>query len=71
MGDNKIIDEIMDKVPKAKEAVEKVEEATGKKIEDIANEVGGKITEAVKDKAGDDPKEVLGNIANKLMGKKN
>ncbi len=71
MGDNKIIDEIMDKVPKAKEAVEKVEEATGKKIEDIANEVGGKITEAVKEKAGDDPKEVLGNIANKLMGKKN
>lgn len=71
MGDNKIIDEIMDKVPKAKETVENVEEATGKKIEDIANEVGGKITEAVKEKAGDDPKEVLGNIANKLMGKKN
>ena len=71
MGDNKIIDEIMDKVPKAKEAVEKVEEATGKKIEDIANEVGEKITEAVKEQTGDDPKEVLGNIANKRMGKKN
>ena len=61
----------MDKVPKAKEAVEKDEEATGKKIEDIANEVGEKITEAVKEQTGDDPKEVLGNIANKLMGKKN
>ena len=47
MGDNKIIDEIMDKVPKAKEAVEKVEEATGKKIEDIANEVGLSVSAAI------------------------
>lgn len=70
MGDNKIIDGIIDKVPQAKEAVKKVEEATGKKIEDIAGEVGNKITDAIKEQGGDDPKEVLGNIAGKIFPKK-
>ena len=60
----------MEKVPKAKEAVEKVEEVTGKKIEDIASEVGEKITDAIKENGQDDPKEVIGNIAGKIFGKK-
>ena len=50
MEENKVVDEILDKVPQVKEAVEKVENATGKKIEDIAGEIGEKITEAVKEK---------------------
>lgn len=69
MGDNIIIDGIMGKIPQAKEAVQKVEEATGKKIEDIANDVGTKIGDAVKGQTGDDPKAVFGNIANKLLHK--
>ena len=70
MGDNKVIDGIVEKIPQVKEAVEKVEQATGKKIGDIANEVGGKINEAIKEQGEDPPKEVFGNIANKLLGKK-
>lgn len=71
MADNKVVDEILEKVPKAKEVVQKVEEATGKKIEDIASEVGEKITDAMKENGQDDPKEVIGNIAGKIFGKKN
>lgn len=70
MSENKVVDEILEKVPKAKEAVEKVEEVTGKKIEDIASEVGEKITDAIKENGQDDPKEVFGNIAGKIFGKK-
>lgn len=70
MGDNKVIDGIVEKIPQVKEAVEKVEKATGKKIEDIANDVGEKINEAIKEKGEDTPKEVIGNIANKILGKK-
>jgi uncharacterized protein YoxC len=71
MADNKVVDEILEKVPKAKEVAQKVEEATGKKIEDIASEVGEKITDAMKENGQDDPKEVIGNIAGKIFGKKN
>ena len=69
MGDNIIIDGIMGKIPQAKEAAKKVEEATGKKIEDIAGEVGTKIGDAVKEQTGEEPKAVLGNIASKLLHK--
>ena len=69
MGDNMIIDGIMDKIPQAKEAVQKVEEATGKKVQDIASEVGTKISDAIKEQGGEDPKAVFGNIANKLLNK--
>ena len=47
MGDNKIIDEIVEKVPQMKEAVEKVENATGKKIDDILSQLGS-VAEGVK-----------------------
>ncbi len=70
MGDNKIIDEIVEKVPQVKQAVEKVESATGKKIENIASEIGEKVTDAIKEQGKDDPKEVFGNIANKIFNKK-
>ena len=73
MEENNVVDEILEKVPQVKEAVEKVEEATGKKIEDIAGEIGEKITEVVKEKNNGeevDPKGVVGDIANKLFGKK-
>lgn len=70
MEDNKVLDELLDKVPQVKEAVEKVENATGKKIEDIASEVGKKITDAVKDTDEEDAKGAIGEIANKLFGKK-
>lgn len=74
MDQNKLVDDILDKVPKVKEAVEKVENATGKKIENIAGEIGEKISEAVKENNNGenvDPKDVVGDIANKLFGKKN
>lgn len=74
MDQNKLVDDILDKVPKVKEAVEKVENATGKKIENIAGEIGEKISEAVKENNNGenvDPKVVVGDIANKLFGKKN
>ena len=70
MGDNKIIDGIVEKVPQVKEAVEKVENVTCKKIEEIASDIGEKVTEAIKAEGQDDPKEVIGNIANKLFNKK-
>ena len=70
MEENKVVDELLSKVPQVKEVVEKVENATGKKIEDIAQEVGGKISEAMKENGQEDPKEVLGNIAGKLFGQK-
>ena len=70
MEDNKVLDELLDKVPQVKEAVEKVENATGKKIEDIASEVGKKITDAVKYTDEEDAKGAIGEIANKLFGKK-
>ena len=74
MDQNKVVDEILDKVPQVKEAVQKVEDATGKKIENIASEIGEKISEAVKENNNGenvDPKAVVGDIANKLFGKKN
>ena len=53
MGDNMIIDGILEKAPKVKDAVEKVENVTGKKIEDVANDVGGKLKDVVlKDEDG-------------------
>lgn len=70
MGDNVFIDGIMNKVPKVKEAAEKVEQATGKKVEDIASEIGEKVTEAIKEQGQDSPKEVLENIAGKIFNKK-
>lgn len=70
MENNMLVDGLLEKVPQVKEAVEKVENATGKKIEDIAQEVGGKITDAIKENGQEDPKEVLGNIAGKIFGKK-
>ena len=70
MGDNVFIDGIMNKVPKVKEAAEKVEQATGKKVEDIASEIGEKVTEAIKEQGQDSPKEVLENIAGQFFNKK-
>ena len=69
MEDNKVLDGIIEKVPQVKEVVEKVENVTGKKIENIASEVGEKITEAMKEQGQGDPKEVLGNIAGKIFNK--
>ena len=73
MDQNKVVDEILEKVPQVKEVVEKVENATGKKIEDIAGEIGEKITEVVKEKNNGeelDAKAAIGEMANKLFGKK-
>lgn len=74
MDQNKLVDDILDKVPQVKEAVKKVENATGQKIENIAGEIGEKISEAVKENNNGeniDQKDVVGDIANKLFGKKN
>ncbi|MCR5146548.1 MAG: hypothetical protein K6B70_04305 [Clostridia bacterium] len=69
MENNMLVDGLLEKVPQVKDAVEKIENATGKKVEDIAQEVGGKITDAIKENGQEDPKEVLGNIAGKIFGK--
>lgn len=69
MGDNKIIDAVIDKLPQAKDAVQKVEEATGRKVEEIASDVGNKIGDAIKEQGGEDPKAVFGNIAGKIFNK--
>lgn len=69
MGDNKIIDTVIDKIPQAKEAIGKVEEATGKKVEEIASDVGNKISDAIKEQGGEDSKAVFGNIAGKIFNK--
>ena len=70
MGENIILDGIINKVPQVKETVEKIKEATGKKIENVACEVGGKITDAIKEQGGEDPKEVFENLKDKLFMKK-
>lgn len=67
MEQNKILDELIDKVPQVKSAIDKVEDATGKKIETIADEVGEKITDAIKEK---NPDSNIVDIANKFFGKK-
>ena len=71
MGDNQILDGLLEKAPKVKEAVEKVEEATGKKVEDLANEIGDKIKEAVSKDEDNNGKSDLQDMAEKFLGKKN
>ena len=71
MGDNKIIDGILEKAPKVKEAVEKVESTTGKKVEDIANEIGNKIKEVATKDEDNNGKSDLQDMAEKFLGKKN
>ena len=69
MGDNMIIDGLLERAPKVKDAVEKVENATGKKIEDVANEVGGKLKDVVlKDEDGNG-KSDLQDMAEKMFKK--
>ena len=70
MEDNKIIDGIMDKIPQVKDAAQKVEQATGKKIGDIANELGGKIKEAAGQDKDNNGKSDLQDMAEKFLGKK-
>lgn len=70
MEDNKIIDGIMDKIPQVKGAVEKVEGATGKKIEEIASDIGGKIKEAAGQDKDNNGKSDLQDMAEKFLGKK-
>lgn len=69
MGDNKIIDAVIDKIPQAKDAIGKVEETTGKKVEEIASDVGNKISDVIKEQSGEAPKDVFGNIAGKIFNK--
>ena len=69
MGENKILDAVIDKIPQAKETAKKVEEVTGKKVEEIASDVGNKISDAIKEQGGEDPKAVFGNIAGKIFNK--
>lgn len=69
MGENKIVDELLGKVPQIKETVEKVESATGKSIENIAGEIGEKIVDVIKEQGQDDPRDVLNNMKNKIFGK--
>ncbi len=71
MGDNMIIDGLLEKAPKVKEAVEKVENATGKKIADVANEIGGKIKDAAIKDEDNNGKSDLQDMAEKILGKKN
>ena len=69
MGDNMIIDGLLERAPKVKDAVEKVENATGKKIEDVANEVGGKLKDVVlKDEDGNGKCD-LQDMAEKMFKK--
>lgn len=69
MGDNMIIDGLLEKAPKVKEAVEKVENVTGKKIEDVASDVGGKLKDVVlKDEDGNG-KSDLQDMAEKIFKK--
>lgn len=69
MGENKIVAELLGKVPQLKETVEKVESATGKSIENMAGEIGEKIVDAIKEQGQDDPRDVLNNMKNKIFGK--
>lgn len=69
MENNKIIDELIDKIPQAKEAIEKVEGATGKKIGDIAGEIGDKINDVIKENNNGEEIKSIGDIANKLFKK--
>ncbi len=70
MEENKIIDELVEKVPQVKEAIDKVEHATGKEIEDIVGEIGGKITDVIKDKNNGKDISSIGDITGKLFGNK-
>ncbi len=69
MENNKIIDGLIDKIPQAKEAIEKVEGATGKKIGDIAGEIGDKINDVIKENNNGEEIKSIGDIANKLFKK--
>ncbi len=69
MENNKIIDGLIDKIPQAKDAIEKVESATGKKIGDIADDIGGKINEVIKENNNGEEIKSIGDIANKIFKK--
>ena len=70
MGDNMIIDGLLEKAPKVKDAVEKVENVTGKKIQDVANEIGDKIKEVASKDEDNNGKSDLQDMAEKFLGKK-
>ncbi len=67
MEQNKFLDGIIDKVQPVKEAIDKVENATGKKIGDIASDVGEKITDAIREQ---NPDNNIVDMASKVFGKK-
>ena len=69
MENNKIIDVLIDKIPQAKDAIEKFESATGKKIGDIADDIGGKINEVIKENNNGEEIKSIGDIANKIFKK--
>ena len=69
MENNKIIDGLIDKIPQAKDAIEKVESATSKKIGDIADDIGGKINEVIKENNNGEEIKSIGDIANKIFKK--
>jgi len=69
MADNKIIEELKERIPQIKEGIDKVEDITGGKIQDIAQEIGGKITDAINENNKENDKGPIGDIANKLFGK--
>ena len=56
-------------MPQVKETIEKVESATGKKIEDIASEIGQKITNTIKEQNPGEEIPSIGDFANKIFGK--
>jgi len=43
MADNKIIEELKERIPQIKEGIDKVEDITGGKIQDIAQEIVEKL----------------------------
>ncbi|MBR2786419.1 MAG: hypothetical protein IKD76_02865 [Clostridia bacterium] len=67
MEQNKFLDGILDKVQPVKEVIDKVEDATGKKIGDLAGDVGEKITGAIKEQ---NPDNNIVDLASKVFGKK-
>ena len=70
MEDNMIIDGLLEKAPKVKDAVEKVENVTGKKLQDVANEIGDKIKEVASKDEDNNGKSDLQDMAEKFLGKK-
>lgn len=67
MEQNAFLDGVLNKVQPVKEVIDKVENATGKNIEEIASDVGERITDAIKEQ---NPDNNIVGLASKVFGKK-